>query len=333
MRILTLMFEDRGHAVNKFFIVGCPRSGTTMLQQALNRHSQVAIPPETKFFFSFLGHSRRGQARHVRRLNEDLGIRLPEPAARVSAPDDARAYYELMARLYLERLGKRGDVCFGEKTPEHTGQLRRIRQVFPEARVIVLYRDGRDVASSLSQVDWGPGDVCVSFLVWLYYHQVVQAARRAGLPNLYVVRYEDIVADPERELGGILSFLGLPYEPAVARGHGNLEGVPQREYAWKERALGRISADRVEAFRDELSGDQLEVVERLGRHALPSLGYPLVTGGARRLSPGAVLELSFNLARFLCRLPWRSALNEALERLFGPACVEPALAPLPSVSG
>src|SRR5215831_4421176 len=61
-----------GFTVDKFFIVGCPRSGTTMVQQALNRHSQIVIPPETKFFFSFYGHSLAQQARHVRRLNADL---------------------------------------------------------------------------------------------------------------------------------------------------------------------------------------------------------------------------------------------------------------------
>ena len=59
-------------AMKKLFIVGCPRSGTTLLQQALNRHSQIVIPPETKYFFSFLGHTRRCQHRHIDRLNADL---------------------------------------------------------------------------------------------------------------------------------------------------------------------------------------------------------------------------------------------------------------------
>src|SRR5579871_5589598 len=100
--------------MDKFFIVGCPRSGTTMVQQALNRHSQVVIPPETKFFFSFLGHSRRRQARHVGRLNADLGIDLPTPSAPVRSAADGRAFYDAMARQYVHRLRKKDVVWFGE---------------------------------------------------------------------------------------------------------------------------------------------------------------------------------------------------------------------------
>src|SRR5207247_1101665 len=123
-----------------------------MLQQALNRHSKIVIPPETKFFFSFLGHSKRTQLRHLRRLNTDLQIDLPLPPKRIRSTWDAGAFYEQMARLYVERLRRADVVYFGEKTPEHTGQLPRIQAVFPDAKIIFLYRDGRDVALSLTKV-------------------------------------------------------------------------------------------------------------------------------------------------------------------------------------
>src|SRR5271168_3759057 len=113
--------------MKKFFIIGCPRSGTTMVQQALNRHSQIVIPPETKVFFSFFGQSRKRQLRHLERLNQDLNIRLPRPKARVDSLAEGRAFYESMARRYLERLEKQDAVYFGEKTPEHTGHLPRIQ--------------------------------------------------------------------------------------------------------------------------------------------------------------------------------------------------------------
>ena len=300
-----------------FFIVGCPRSGTTMMQQALNRHSQIVIPPETKFFFSFYGHSHRQQLRHLDRLGADLKIPLPRPAARICSPAEGRAFYEAMARKYVERLGKRGVVAFGDKTPEHTGHLPGIRQLFPEAKVLVLYRDGRDVAASLSRMPWMSSDLYVNFLVWLYYNRVVQNARAQGWPNLYFARYEDVVAAPAKELRKILHFLELHYEPAVVEGYGNREGVPEREYAWKERALQKITRDRVGAFRAELTDSQIGILERLGRSALPSLGYELITDGKAPLPPGFFLHLAYQLSQFVCRLPWHAVVKELLNRASG----------------
>ena len=225
--------------MNHFFIIGCPRSGTTVLQQALNRHSQVVIPPETKFFYSFDGKSKARQCAHLRRINSDLGINLVPPDQAVRGPGPARDFYEQMARKYLQRLGREGAAWFGEKTPEHTGRLHRIARVFPDARLIFLYRDGRDVALSLSRMPWIRCDLYAGFVIWLYYCRILRAQRgRPILPTCFV-RYEDLARRPEEELGRVLKFLGLPYEPAVAEGHGNREGIPEREYAWKGRRWSR----------------------------------------------------------------------------------------------
>jgi hypothetical protein len=297
-----------------FFIVGCPRSGTTMLQQALNRHSQVAIPPETKYFFSFLGHTHRRQLRHIERLETDLRIALPRPAARVSSAAEGRAFYEEMARRYVGRLGHDGVTHFGEKTPEHTGHLPLIRRLFPESKLVVIYRDGRDVAASLSRMPWMTSDVYVNFMVWLYYNRVLCGARERGCPNMYWVRYEDIVADPEAELTKVLDFLELPYESAVAEGCGNREGIPEREYGWKKRALGQITDNRVGSFQRDLTAEQVAILERLGKNTLGSLGYELTTDGAARLSPRFLLGLGLRMSRFVYRLPWQSVINELLSR-------------------
>ena len=316
--------------MKKFFIVGCPRSGTTMVQQALNRHSQVVIPPETKFFFSFYGHSRVRQLRHVARLDADLGVSLPRPARRVSSPEEGRAFYEEMARQYVERLGRVRVTCFGEKTPEHSGHLGRVRELFPTAKVVVLYRDGRDVALSLTKVPWMSPDLYVNFLVWLYYDRVLRGARAAGCPGLHFARYEDVVADPARELGAILEFLDLRYEAAVAEGWGNRDGIPRREYAWKARALEKITQERVGLFRRELSAEQVGALERLGGPALTSHGYELLTDGRAPWPAGFRLGVALNLSRLLCRLPWHLLARELLARSWPPCGSSPLPAPAPA---
>ena len=304
------------YAMQKFFIVGCPRSGTTMVQQALNRHSQIVVPPETKFFFSFFGHPKERQVQHVQRINADLGIQLRQPARQVASLSEGRDYYEDMARQYVDRHAAKHVLHFGEKTPEHTGLLPTIRRLFPDAKILVLCRDGRDVASSLSRMPWMSSNLYVNFIVWLYYNSIIQEERRSGSSQMYFARYEDIVTDPEKEFAAILDYLGAAYEPAVATGHGNRQGVPEREMPWKSRALQPITKERIGVFREELTGDQIGILERLGKEALSSLGYPLLTAGERSLSPAFYLQLAYNLACFACRLPRNSVAKELVSRLF-----------------
>jgi hypothetical protein len=103
--------------VNFFFILGCHRSGTTMLQQALNRHSRVVIPPETKYFCSFLGHSPAYQATRLAVLNRDLGINLRLPSGGITGRKAEAQFFRKLAGAYVESARKKGITYFGEKTP------------------------------------------------------------------------------------------------------------------------------------------------------------------------------------------------------------------------
>jgi hypothetical protein len=287
--------------MNKFFIVGCPRSGTTMLQQALNRHSRIVIPPETTFFIEVYGRSLRAQQKHIRVLNDELEIDLPVPAARVRGEAPLRALFEDMAGRYVQRSGKPGVTHFGEKTPGHLRCLPEVRRLYPESKIILMYRDGRDVALSLTQVPWMHPDLYVAFAMWLYYWRIHRKLLQQRSPNVYYVKYEELVADPERCLRAVLDFLGLPYEAQVVLGNGNCEGIVEREYDWKWRALEPISADRAGRWRNELSSKQIERLERWGRHALLSLGYELATGGQRRLPGWFFPRLGWEMAVLLTR--------------------------------
>jgi hypothetical protein len=267
---------------NLFFLVGCPRSGTTLLQQALNRHSKIAIPPETAFF-TFLGLRRKGQQDHLRRINADLHINVSFLARRVYNHRDGRALYEKMAQLYLERLDKADVTHFGEKSPEHQRRLCLIRRVFSDAKIMLIYRDGRDVACSVRKLPWMSSDLYVNFALWLHYYRIQRREQSRQDPNLLCVKYEDLVRHPEPEMRRVLEFLGLPYESQVVSGSGNSEGVPGWETPWKARALEPISSARIGTWRAELSSEQVAILERWGGKALMALGYEMVSDGKARL--------------------------------------------------
>lgn len=215
-----------------------------------------------------------------------------------------------MAAAYLDRLGRRDIAVFGDKCPEHTGQLYRIGKVFPDAKVLFIYRDGRDVAVSLRRMPWIRCDAEVAFVIWLYCYKILSREQRSPtLPTLFV-RYEELVADPANHLARVAQFLELPYEPAMAEGWGNREGIPERELAWKGRALEPITGRWVGMWRQELSAAEVARLERLGRHALMALNYPLMTEGRMRLPIGFWLKLLGKLIRCAAQLPLPCLMNE-----------------------
>jgi hypothetical protein len=111
----------------------------------------------------------------------------------------------------------------------------------------------------------------------------------------------------------VAQFLGLPYDRQMAEGHGNRDGVAEREHGWKASAFQRITGARVGVWRSELSADQVAHLERRGGYALKSLGYELATDGSRPLPWGFFWQL------FWKRLTWRTggALQLAAKELFG----------------
>ncbi len=269
-----------------FFIIGSPRSGTTMLQMALNRHSRVLIPPETHFF-SLPYRSRRGQIMQWRRIQKDLGVDVAPPPRRLTRDESVWPYYvQLMdAYIHKSRLDYESTGWVGEKSNDHTKRVDLIVRAFPDAKFLLVDRDGRDVALSLMKVPWMPHDLELCFALWLHYQRIQGRALQEHAGRIFRVRYEDLVTAPESWLRAITGFLGLDYEPEMARGSGNRRGIPDFEMGYKKQAIHPISTHRVGNWHRELSPGQVGRLERMGGRVLQALGYDLAaTLPARPLS-------------------------------------------------
>ena len=144
------------------FVVGCERSGTTLLRAMLDSHPELAIPPESHFLTKVMRKPYNRESfltmlsEHRRFARWELSIEdVSEALDRSHVADNAaavRALYSTYARITEKRR-------WGDKTPEYVRNIQGLSSFLPEARFVHLIRDGRDVTLSWLDIPFGPANV------------------------------------------------------------------------------------------------------------------------------------------------------------------------------
>ena len=291
-------------------VLGCPRSGTTLLQVMLHSHHRLAIAPETKFLLRAYRRrlrfgdlrdpaNRRALGEFIVRAKffERLGLD-PQAAIRevVAAPPTFGSAVGAVLRAYAERFDR---PRWGEKRPGYNRHIDMVMRLFPDAHLVHVVRDPRDCVASLKRVPWWRHGVPHSVSAWAQSVDYVEdAARRWPVTR---VHYERLVADPERELRALCAALGEEYDPAMA--------VPERlapevvpERPWHGRAQGAPSAEPVGRWRRQLEPWEAALCETVLATRMRKLGYELTGAGrapARQLGRYAYVQTSRKLHRRL----------------------------------
>jgi len=208
------------------FIVGAPRSGTTLLAAMFHRHPLVAVTPESHFF-RILSERAMDPAEPFREWPGDalalldalpwfeaFGLEAGAVVRRVDAcgaPRTPVSLFGALGTLYAERRGK---PMWMEKTPDHVRFLDAIRASFPRAKVLHIVRDGRDVALSLSKAGWPAyvGSTVANTNTWLRFLQRVERFLHSTDGT---VRYKDLIERPEEELSRLCAVVGLAFHPSM----------------------------------------------------------------------------------------------------------------------
>ncbi len=273
------------------FVFGSGRSGTSLLARMLDTHPAIGVPYESHLYNRIYplvrdtdlgpGPAREHVVREILRTR-DLQLWTPRPSLEATLAAIHRpGFHGIVEALLGSWTASRGKRRWGEKTPHHTFSWRTIREGFPDLKVLHLVRDGRDVALSFRYAPFGPKHVYQAAQHWTRYLTSAEEAQAAlGEGAFHLVRYEDLIADPERELRRICGFLGEDYDPAMLEYHGR--GVAYPTDSRNSRNLTRpVLGDTRGRWRTELTGREQRIFEAVAGEHLRRYGYPTGTGRPR----------------------------------------------------
>lgn len=271
------------------FVVGCQRSGTTMLQRMLDAHPDLAVAYDSLFLLRPIRALEVGEdpvltddlietaVGHPR--FDRLGLSC-EAVNRAAA--NARSYGAFVSALYDEYASMHGKPLAGEKSPGFCRRLPQLHGLLPHARILHLIRDGRDIALSIR--DWGKGaakldlwkehPIAVGALWWRRdVSRGCEAGRSISREIYREVRYEKLVADPERELRSIADHLHLPFDSVMHNYH---EGRVRRKEGLSPKAAWLPPTSGVRDWRTQMTVGEQQLFECIAGEQLESLGYPRV---------------------------------------------------------
>ena len=278
------------------FVAGHPRSGTTFLGRLLGAHPQLGYweEPEVAHFAAQLFHDLYRLNRRLA-IDSNVDVRsLLERDNTIDFPlteeEDVAAYRRAVRgtrkavhQLLDEFRRRSGTPMVVDKTPGTVGLLDPVRDLMPEAKIVHIIRDPRDIATSVLRITErrgrpgfipAEGDVVEA----VAHHWVdmvtggLASAEERGAAAIHTLRHEDLVVDPDGQFRPVLAFLGLAWVPEITAflNEGNRQDRPRAQV----REAG-IDAARAGVWQDKLPPEDAELVVSIAGQLMTQLGYDI----------------------------------------------------------
>ena len=270
-----------------FFILGNPRSGTTLLRLMLNTHSNIGVPPECgmiQWWFKKYGDFGLDSTIEKNEFINDIYASKKLEDWNLTKKDIAevfknnpKSYANVFDILYRNYTGK---YVIGDKNNYYIHHLQEIHEIYPDTKYIHLVRDGRDVACSylkLNTLDKGLKYLPkvsnnISEIANEWCSNIIKTDAFIEDKNAFIVKYEDLLVEPEKTLTALCAFLGQGFETNMLE-YFNYSNEPKSTLNWKEKILEPIDKSNFNKFKNILTQEQINEFNGIAYSVLKKYRY------------------------------------------------------------
>lgn len=272
---------------NLAFIIGAPRSGTTMLERMLASHSMIKGGPETHLLtpLAHLGYWRRVDKAPYDHIVATIGQQAFVDALPGKEQDywkACKAYCDVLYTAYMD--GGTQSICL-DKTPEYAMVWPFIVNLFPKAKYVVLTRHPGAIFSSFAGSFFG-GDYEATHnhdpILERYIPSIAGLLRQNSVETFHV-SYEDLVQDPEYWMRKLCDYLEIPYEPGMVEYGNSVDQSAAEGGLGDPIGVGKHSRptnSNVHSWANEVASDEAKLklmksmIDSLDENDLNEIGYP-----------------------------------------------------------
>jgi Sulfotransferase family len=277
-----------------FFIIGRPRSGTTLLRLLLEAHPNVIIPPESPIIINLYKkyrHISNWAQSDILSLIEDLKKQMYFETWLMKDEDlkdkllectGENSFYNILKTIYLTYpsvFPKEKIKLIGDKNPAYSLYLNRIHKLYPNSKFIYISRDYRDNYLSLIRVNFEIPLVPLVVFRWKFAYRQFKKLQKKSPQTFYDLKYEDLATEPKVHYKKVCDFLGLDFREDVFdfyKKEKEMKGAygDSKELLDIHQSLfNPINTSRINTWKKKMSDKEIRMADFVAGETADELGY------------------------------------------------------------